>query len=222
MKPYLIYLFFFLPILVTLVSNNFSSSSNNTNKTSPNPTIETVSATDNIIKIDASQVISSEGIGEVRLGMTYGELKKSLLSEDSKTTFNVKSPFMVDFDANAINRNGETLYYILYPATSNFSDSSVIELVLTENPNYRTDKGIGVGTKIKDAEVAYGKATLGYNTSNEPREGVSFTNQPANIYFRPSKSPDNFAGIYKSPLQEYNETNQFKEDAVIESVMVRK
>jgi len=44
----------------------------------------------------------------------------------------------------------------------------------------------------------------------------------AKIYFRPSKSPDNFAGIYKSPQQEYNQTNQFKEDAEIKSVMVRK
>lgn len=61
---------------------------------------------------------------------------------------------------------------------------------------------------------------MGYNNASESRESVDFANQPRNIAFRPSTSPENFAGIYKSPQGGYNQTNQFREDAAIKSVQV--
>ncbi|CDN13745.1 hypothetical protein RintRC_1084 [Richelia intracellularis] len=80
----------------------------------------------------------------MRLGMTYGELKQKL---GSNTTFEVKSPFMVDSDAIAVNKEGKILYHILYPTGTTFSNSSIITTVLTESPEFRTDKGVGAGTK---------------------------------------------------------------------------
>ena len=127
---------------------------------------------------------------------------------------------MVDFDAISVNKDGKTQYHIIYPANTTFSNSDVITTIITDNSDYRTDKGVGVGTTIKDAQAAYGEATLAYSTANESRESVSFANQPKNIAFRPSTSPNNFAGIYKSQQGEYNETKQFRDDAAIKSVQV--
>ncbi|AFY52812.1 hypothetical protein Riv7116_0204 [Rivularia sp. PCC 7116] len=213
---------FLAAMLVTLTACNSPTATNsNSDTSSPANTINSPenspTATDNNTNVDASRLISTQGIGDARLGMTYGELKKAL---DSKTTYEVKSPFMVDFDAIAVNQDGKTLYYITYPSTDTFSDSSKIETITTENPDFLTDKGVGVGKKIKDAETAYGKATLGYHTQNESREYVTFANQPSDISFRPLTPPGKFAGIYKSPLKEYNETDQFKQDTVIKSVSV--
>ncbi len=220
----------FFTVLVTLAGCNVPTTSNSgetspsptatstAGETSPTPTKSPISAAPNTTN-NSSQLISPQGIGDVRLGMTYGKLKQSL---GSKATFEVKSPFMVGSDAIAVNRDGKTLYYIVYDAGTTFSNASRITTVFTENPDYRTDKGVGAGTKIKDAEAAYGKATLSYNTATESREYVKFANYKQRyIYFRPlATTAQPFAGVYTSPPQELNKTNQFHEDAVIKSVQV--
>jgi len=40
------------------------------------------------------------------------------------------------------------------------------------------------------------------------------------IYFRPSAVAQSFAGVYTSPPQKVNKTNQFHEGAVIKSVQI--
>ncbi len=163
-------------------------------------------------------LISVRGIGPARLGMTLNQLKQKL-GTDSK--FKVVSPFMVDFDAIAICKSGVVQYYILYPGGTNFADSSSIDLLLTDNQNYRTAEGVGAGTLLKQAETVYGKATLFYNTQNESREQVRFANySPNNLFFQPTATSEAFAGIYSSPLGEYNETNKFHDSVTIRAVLV--
>ena len=151
--------------------------------------------------------------------MTLGQLKKDL---GSNAEFKVKSPFIVDFDAIAVSQSGKVQYYILYPSGQPLTDSGKIQALLTENPDYRTDKGVGPGTPLKQAEAAYGDATLSYNTALEGREYVSFANQPArNLSFRLGAAGDSsLAGIYPSSSGEFNQTKQYKENATIRSVMV--
>ncbi len=128
---------------------------------------------------------------------------------------------MVDFDAIAVSKFGQVQYYILYPAGTTFSDSDSLELLLTDNPDFRTTEGVGPGTSLKQAEAVYGDATLSYNTQNESREYVRFANQPArNLLFRPTVSNQQFSGVYSSPTGEYNETKKFQEAATIRSVLV--
>lgn len=93
-----------------------------------------------------NQLISAEGIGSAKVGMTLGALKKALAG---KAEFKVKSPFIVDFDAIAVIESGKEQYYILYPAGSPLADADVIEALVTDNPNYRTAEGVGPGTPIK-------------------------------------------------------------------------
>lgn len=163
-------------------------------------------------------VISDKGISAAQLGITFAQLKQTLGDE---VTFTVKSPFMVDFDAVAVSKGGEVQYYILYLANQPFNDNDVIQGLLTDNPKFRTAEGVGAGTTIADAVKAYGNATLSYNTQNESREYARFDRQPAaNISFATGNGNQQTAGVYASPTSEYNETQQFRPDAKIKSVLV--
>lgn len=166
---------------------------------------------------DSTQ-ISATGIGPAQLGMTLGDLKSALGSE---TEFSVKSPFIVDFDAIAVEQDGEVLFYILSLPGEPPTDADPIEGLYTDNPKFRTDAGVGPGVSIAQAEQAYGDVTLSYNTQNESREYARFERQPsANISFATGNGSQNPAGVYPSPTQDYNETQEYRSDATIQSVLV--
>lgn len=173
----------------------------------------------NIAAISENQKISAEGIGRAKVGMTFGQLKKLL---GAKAEFIVKSPFMVDLDAIAVSESGSVQFYILYPAWTTLTDSQVIQYLMTDNPVYRTERGVGPGTLLTKAEAVYGDATLFYNTENESREYVKFVNQAsANISFRPhAPEEQQFAGIYPSSPNSYHETKEFNKNSSIASVLV--
>jgi hypothetical protein len=152
------------------------------------------------------------------LGMSLGELK-DILGDEAE--FTVESSFMVDFDAIAVRINDEVEYYILYLAGETLTDADVIQGLLTDNPTFQTAEGVGTGTSIAEAEQVYGSAHLSYNTLNESREYARFQDQPANnISFATGNGNQDPAGIYAEPADEYNETEAFREDATIQSVLV--
>lgn len=184
------------------------NSSPNASPTTPNSAVLT-----------DSKIITSNSIGVAKVGMTLGELKQIL---KGKAEFQVKSGFMVDFDAIAIIQQGKTQYYILYPAGSPMRDIDLIEALVTDNPNYKTAEGISPGTSLQQAETVYGDATLSYNLAHESREYVKFLKQPSkDIAFRLGAGNDNsLAGIYSSPQKELNETKEFKKTATIRRVEV--
>ncbi|MEG4326022.1 hypothetical protein [Microcoleus sp. herbarium5] len=168
----------------------------------------------------ASLTISDRTIGAAKVGMTFGQLKKAL---GSTAQFKVQSPFMVDFDAVAVSQSGKVQYRIIYAAGTKLKDSDVIELLMTENVNYKTVQGVGPGMTLKQAEAIYGKATLSYNVDNEMREGVVFAKQPTrNIMFVPKAEGKQFAGVYGAGKGGFYQTNKYHPNAVIKSVMVRK
>jgi hypothetical protein len=162
-------------------------------------------------------LISPKGIGAAQLGMTLGELKQRLGSE---VEYTIESPFIVDFDALAVRKGGEVQFYILYLAGQSFTDQDVIQGLLTDNPKFQTAEKIGSNSTVQEAQQAYGQVTLSYNTENESREYARFANQPAgNISFSTGNG-NAAAGIYASPGGAYNETQQFKDGATIQSVLV--
>jgi hypothetical protein len=168
----------------------------------------------------ASLTIFDRAIGEAKVGMSFGELKKTL---GATAQFKVESPLMVDFDAVAVSRSGKVLYRIIYAAGTKLKDTDVIELLMTDNPNYKTAKGVGPGMTIKQAEAIYGKATLSYNVDNESRENVVFANQATRkIMFVPQAEGKQFAGVYGAGKGGYYQTNKYQQNAVIRSVMVQK
>lgn len=186
---------------------------------SPSPSDDTLD--DESDASDAATRISADGIGLAQLGMTYGDLKQAL---GDGTEYTVESPFIVDFDAIAVRQNDEVQFYILYLASETFSDTDVIQGLMTTNPDYQTEAGVGVGTSIQVAEAAYGDATLSYNLANESREYVRFENQPSkNISFGTyggGSAATERVGLYSSPAAEYNETQDYVEGATIQTVLV--
>lgn len=179
--------------------------------------LPSVSPSASPIAVD-NRLITDKAIGAAQLGMTFGDLKKAL---GAGYEFAVESPFIVDFDAIAVKRGGEVQYYILYLAKQPFTDADTIQGLLTKNPKFLTAGGVGAGSSIDKAQKAYGKGTLSYNTQNESREYVRFERQPANnVSFATGNGARKAAGIYPSPTGEYNETQKFKDDAKIESVLV--
>ncbi|NJM59608.1 MAG: hypothetical protein HC849_04445 [Oscillatoriales cyanobacterium RU_3_3] len=168
----------------------------------------------------ASLTISDRGIGEAKVGMTLGQLKKAL---GTTAQFKVESPLMVDFDAVAVSRSGKVQYRIIYAAGTKLKDTDIIEILMTDNPNYKTAKGVGPGMKLKQAEAIYGKATLSYHVDNEMRENVVFANQPSKKFlFVPQADGKQFAGVYGKGQGGFFQTNKYQANAVIKSVMVRK
>ncbi|EGK87227.1 hypothetical protein D0A34_03340 [Microcoleus vaginatus PCC 9802] len=167
----------------------------------------------------ASLTISDRGIGSAKVGMTFGQLKKAL---GSTAQFKVQSPFMVDFDAVAVTQSRKVQYRVIYAAGTKLKDTDVIELLMTENANYKTVQGVGPGMTLKQAEAIYGKATLSYNVDNEMREGVLFAKQPTrNIMFVPKAEGKQFGGVYGAGQGGFYQTNKYQPNAVIKSVMVR-
>ncbi|AFZ08214.1 hypothetical protein Osc7112_3874 [Oscillatoria nigro-viridis PCC 7112] len=168
----------------------------------------------------ASLTISDRTIGAAKVGMTFGQLKKAL---GSTAQFKVESPFMVDFDAVAVSQSRKVQYRIIYAAGTKLKDTDVIELLMTDNSNYKTVQGVGPGMTLKKAEAIYGKATLSYNVDNEMREGVVFAKQPTRkIMFVPKADGKQFAGVYGAGQGGFYQTNKYQPNAVIRSVMVRK
>lgn len=166
--------------------------------------------------VSEDKKISATGIGQAKLGMTLGQLKKVL---GTKAQFKVESPYIVDFDAIAVSQSGKVQYYILYPAGKPLADSDKIEFLETDNPDYLMDKGVRAGTTLKEAEAAYGDASLSYNFDNEGREYVQFANQPAkNISFRLGNANDgSLSGVYPKTSGEGGlyQTKDYKENSSI-------
>ena len=169
-------------------------------------------------------LISEEGLGAARLGMTLGDLKQTLGTE---VEFNPQSPFIVDFDAIAVQHNGDTLFHLLHLAGEPLQDNEAIQGILTTNTRFQTAEGVGVGTPIQTAEEAYGDATLSYNTGNESREYVRFERHPAsNISFGTQSSgaeasnTSSFAGLYDNATAQYNETQQYQDGASIQAILL--
>jgi hypothetical protein len=177
-----------------------------------------------VSQISSEKLISEQGIGPARLGMTLGELKKEL---GEQTEF-IDQSFMVDFPAIHVIQAGETLFYLVYGSWETLEDNDPITMIATDNPQFRTAEGVGVGTTIQEAEAIYGEATLNYNTDNESREYVKFANSPFSgsdfprLSFRANREEGQFAGIYDEATEDgsYYETNEFHPDATISMIMV--
>jgi hypothetical protein len=170
------------------------------------------------IPLDPAQQITPEGIGVARIGMKFRDLKQQM-GEGSE--FIVKTSFMDGFDAIAVTKAGKVQYYIPYPTRTTFTDEDLIQHLMTDNPNYRTEQGVGPGTTIKQATSVYGSATLSLSKENESREFISFTQHPNGIAFRPKPlGSQSVAGDYPESNEEYLKTQKYDAKAAIGQITV--
>ncbi len=185
----------------------------------------------NQVPVKNDFLITPQGIGPAKIGTTYGQIKQAL---GSAYTYSEVSPFMVDFAAIAVLREGISgffpgraiAFYLVYPEATAISDGTVINTFITANPKYQTAQGTGPGTLLSEAIKDYGKALLSFNTDSESREFVKFEREPSGLLFRPEALTHSFAGDYSVPDASrsggFNQTPAFFENASISQVYVQK
>jgi hypothetical protein len=170
------------------------------------------------IPTNPAQKITPTGIGVAKIGMTYKQLKQQL---GKGYDFQVKTSFIDGFEAIAVTKSGKVQYYIPYPAGTKFTNEDRIQHLMTDNPDYRTEKGVGPGTPIGQAESVYGGATLSFSKENESREFIGFGQQPSGLAFRPKPAKNRtFAGEYPESNSEYLKTKKYDAKAAIGQITV--
>jgi hypothetical protein len=170
------------------------------------------------IPTDPTQQITPIGIGSAKIGMSFKQLKEQM---GQGFQFPVKASFIEGFDAIAVTKAGAVQYYIPYPTGTQFTDTDRIQHLMTDNPNYRTEQGVGPGTSIKQATTVYGGATLSMSKENESREFISFTQHPNGLAFRPKPVGSHaFAGDYPESNEEYLKTQKYDNRAAIGQITV--
>jgi hypothetical protein len=167
---------------------------------------------------DPNRQITPVGIGAAKIGMTFGDLKSQM---GTGYDFPVKTNFLEGFDAIAVTKGRTVQYYIPYPAGTNFGDADRIQHLMTDNPSYRTQQGVGPGTPIKQAATVYGGATLTLSKENESHEFINFNQQPSGLAFRPKPIGKRaFAGNYPESDDEYLKTQKYDNRAAIGQITV--
>jgi hypothetical protein len=170
------------------------------------------------IPTDPTQQITPIGIGGAKIGMSFKDLKQQM---GESFQFPVKASFIEGFDAIAVTKAGAVQYYIPYPTGTQFTDTDRIQHLMTDNPNYRTEQGVGPGTSIKQAATVYGGATLSLSKENESREFISFNQHPNGLAFRPKPlGKQAFAGDYPESNDEYLKTQKYDNRAAIGQITV--
>jgi len=150
--------------------------------------------------------------------MSFKELKEQL---GAGFEFPIKTSLLVDFDAIAVTKAGAVQYYIPYATGTQFTDTDRIQHLMTDNPNYRTQQGVGPGTPIGQAVSVYGGATLSVSKENESREFINFTQHPNGLAFRPKPvGTRSFAGEYPESNDEYLKTQKYDRRAAIGQITV--
>jgi hypothetical protein len=170
------------------------------------------------LPLDSARQITPIGIGEAKIGMTLKELKQKM---GAQFQFPVKTNFIEGFDAIAVTKAGTVQYYIPYPTGTNFTDADRIQHLMTDNPNYRTQQGVGPGTSIGQAVSVYGDATLSMSKDNESREFINFSQHPNGLAFRPKPvGKRSFAGDYPESNDDYLKTQKYDKQAAIGQITV--
>jgi hypothetical protein len=170
------------------------------------------------LPLDSARQITPVGIGDAKIGMTFKELKQKM---GAQVEFPIKANFIEGFDAIAVTKAGTVQYYIPYPTGTNFTDADRIQHLMTDNPNYRTQQGVGPGTSIGQAVSVYGDATLSMSKDNESREFINFSQHPNGLAFRPKPvGKRSFAGDYPESNDDYLKTQKYDRQAAIGQITV--
>ncbi|MBP0020018.1 MAG: hypothetical protein J7647_21005 [Cyanobacteria bacterium SBLK] len=169
-------------------------------------------------------LISPDGMGKVKFGMTLREVKEVLGDE---VEYVIESPYIVDADAIAVRQDGEVLFYLVHPAEQPLQDRDLVTMLQTNNPNFKTREGVYAGMLIEDAEKIYGEASF-FTSELESRESVSFQNQPdKRIHFGTlgggapaDATKSEYAGIYRDLNALPRETQEYRDDAIVQHISV--
>ncbi|RAP26913.1 hypothetical protein DID78_06495 [Candidatus Marinamargulisbacteria bacterium SCGC AG-343-D04] len=159
-------------------------------------------------------LISAKGIGHALLGYTYAQFKERLnkpFQEKHITLDNGIKATAIFFD-NAVQ------YYLVFPQQFPVNGTSVITMVITNNPNYKSSRNVRSGKRISAVATTLGSPTLSYDSSFPLQERIRFQRQEPWIQFTSYSKAK--AGIYKKKSS-VNMTKLYQANAVIQFIAVR-
>lgn len=123
-----------------------------------------------------STLISPEGIGEARLGTTWGRFKRAMGPDVDY----IYGHFGLGFRGVSVVKDSEELFVILFPEWKDkLMDTDTISVILTYNRKFQTKEGIGPGAKLSECKAIYGDPTLTYD-SDTNQESALFQSPPWN------------------------------------------
>jgi len=160
-----------------------------------------------------SNKISKDGIGHAQLGMTYEQYQQKITipfkTKDVKLQNGLK--------ARAIIIKDIIHYYLVFNQHKPITKNSVINIVITNNPYYKTETGIHAGVKISYVSNLLGPPTFSYNLTYPLEEKCRFNKQPRWMVFSSYSTVK--AGIYNS--RQKNITRTYQPNATIQFIAVR-
>lgn len=128
-------------------------------------------------------VITKNGIGMVRLGMTLTELKKKFPLAKFESRESGDGVTWMEFTTEA----GDTMSLHVDPGESDSSASDLwnheIDYIEIFSPVYATESGVRVGDLISVAEMKIGKIKSISESDIEARQYVEFEGQPMGLVF---------------------------------------
>ncbi len=108
-------------------------------------------------------------------------------------------------------------YYLVFNQHKPITKNSVINIVITNNPYYKTETGIHAGVKISYVSNLLGPPTFSYNLTYPLEEKCRFNKQPRWMVFSSYSTVK--AGIYNS--RQKNITRTYQPNATIQFIAVR-
>lgn len=167
----------------------------------------------------AGLVVTANGVGPARPGMTLAELRAA----GQGAEFRYVQDYRDDLSALCARDGDGELYCAGVERSPSEKADAEASIIFTSNPRARTVQGVGPGTPVAAAEAVYGRATFFYSTETGSREYAEFVDGPAsNIAFRVTSptSAAGFAGVYGPAPGPFFETERYVADAVIRGVEV--
>ncbi|NDC83077.1 hypothetical protein EB093_05360 [bacterium] len=121
-----------------------------------------------------STLISPEGFGFARLGVTWGRLKRAM----GPGVECFEGRFGMGYRGISVVQDGEEQFVVLFPEWKRYPiDSDPVLMMMTYNRKFRTKEGVGPGTPISVAQAIYGTPNLTFDTKTK-QESVSFKSMP--------------------------------------------
>lgn len=159
---------------------------------------------------------------EVEIGMTLAEARAATPWAD----WRYEPAFMVDFSADCVEHEGETLFCALVFEEETFTASARVESLVALSAKLSAPGDVRVGMKLTEVEQVWGDATLAFSWANEGREFVSFASAPSGLSIRGDSATAGDAamgahiGLYPEETrgEEYQETKEYHADAVVSSI----
>jgi hypothetical protein len=131
-------------------------------------------------------LITENSVGEIRVGMTLDEAKKSM-SQAQFAAYDCDCAG--EFDSISISRDSNILMTLLID-----DESQRINGITSRDPSFRIANGVRAGMEITSAEQIYGKFERLYTAYDT--EFVEFKGQPSGLRFIVTGKNDSEAGDY--------------------------